>query len=316
MSPSFIILGCGPVGGIFAAFAAPHAERMAAVDANDVHLQKIRESGLKIVIRDELKTTRFDGLCRSLSDAGDLSYDYLVIALKTPVMERVIPIIAPEVPKGVKILSVQNGIGTEDFLAGYFEPRHVFRMVVNYAGTILEPGVIKQTFFHPPNYVGAYAKESTAEAKMLADFLTKAGLDTEFTEEIRRYEWEKTILNATGSSISALSGLDLKQMMAFAPTRRLAENLLKEAICVGANQKIGLRGDYLDRAMHYLDSAGPHIPSMRIDLENRQETEINFLNQKIIDAGKGSNIPTPFLEGITSLIRGTEDSHRSSRGRT
>lgn len=303
---SFIILGCGPIGGIFATSVASRAEKTAVVDAWREHADKIRTDGLKVVIDRNTRTTKFQDVFYSIDDIVDFSYDYLVVSLKTPIMERVIPPAADSIPERVKIISLQNGIGTEDFLAKHFGPERVFRVVVNYAGTSVGPGVVEQTFFHSPNYIGACSDESFSQARTLADFLTSVDMTTEFSEAIKNHEWRKAAMNVAMSSVSALTSLNMKEVMSHDITRQLVIALLQEVMLVGKNDEIDFGNEYFDQSLKYLDDAGPHMPSMRTDLDNNRETEINFLNQKILDVALSLNAHVPFLECITSLIRGCE----------
>lgn len=300
----FLILGCGPIGGIFAAFVSGRAGRIAIVDANEPHIQKIRKEGLKIILEKEAKTVKPAACYTSLKDAKGDVYDYLVVALKTPAMEKVIPPAIALVPKETKIISLQNGIGTEDFLAEHFGRERVFRIVVNYAGAFVEPGIVKQTFFHPPNYLGACAEKNDREAEELSEFLTIAGCTTKFTKKIEKYEWAKSGMNAAMGSVSAVTGLNMKEVMEFDQTRNIITNILEEIIRTAAAKGIALEDNYLEKSLQYLENAGPHLPSMRLDLLNKQQTEINFLNQKILDAAHQLKIPAPFLECVTCLIRG------------
>ena len=48
--PGFLILGCGPIGGILASFIADNCKKIGMVDANEAHFQKIHKDGLKTII--------------------------------------------------------------------------------------------------------------------------------------------------------------------------------------------------------------------------------------------------------------------------
>src|SRR3989338_8423330 len=303
-NPGFLILGCGPIGGIFAASISGRAGRVTIADANEPHVRKIRKDGLKVIFERETKVVCPAACYTSLEDAKGDVCDYLVVALKTPAMEKVIPPAARLVSKGTKIISLQNGIGTEDFLAEYFGRERVFRIVVNYAGAFVEPGIVKQGFFHPPNYLGACTEKNIGEAEKLSEFLTVAGCRTEFTKKIEKYEWAKSGMNAAMGSVSAVTGLNMKEAMELGQTRNIITKILEEIIRTAAAKGVALEDNYLEDSLHYLEGAGPHLPSMRLDLLNKQQTEINFLNQKILDAANQFKIPVPFLECITCLIRG------------
>ena len=45
---------------------------------------------------------------------------------------------------------------------------------------------------------------------------------------------------------------------------------------------------------------------MHVDIERGTPTEIDFINEKIVEYGKLKGIPTPYNSTIVSLIRGSE----------
>ena len=98
----------------------------------------------------------------------------------------------------------------------------------------------------------------------------------------------------------------MKQMMTFKETRKLAEAILRESIQVAAANGINFKPDFLEFCMGYLDKAGHHRTSMHVDIENRNPTEIDFINNKIVTYGKAKGIPTPWNSAIVFLIKGSE----------
>ena len=61
------------------------------------------------------------------------------------------------------IVSMQNGIDNEEFLAKYFKRDRVMRVVVNFAGNMISPGLVKMSFFHKPNHVGCLCTEKICD---------------------------------------------------------------------------------------------------------------------------------------------------------
>jgi 2-dehydropantoate 2-reductase len=58
--------------------------------------------------------------------------------------------------------------------------------------------------------------------------------------------------------------------------------------------------------MDYLSGAGHHKPSMLIDIEKGNPTEIDFINGKISEYGQRFNIPVPLHAALTALIKAKE----------
>jgi 2-dehydropantoate 2-reductase len=197
-------------------------------------------------------------------------------------------------------------LDNEDLIADAFGKENTLRIVVNYAGNLIENGKVHMSFFNAPNYIGMIDSKAKEKAETLAEIITKADLETEFTPEIRKYEWEKIILNAALSPVCALTRRTMKQMMEFEDTRNLAEAILREGIEVAAANGVHFKPDFLKFCMGYLDKAGHHRTSMHVDIEKKNPTEISFINDKIVQYGKAKGIPTPINSTIVSLIRGSE----------
>jgi 2-dehydropantoate 2-reductase len=95
-------------------------------------------------------------------------------------------------------------------------------------------------------------------------------------------------------------------MMEYKDTRKLTKEILREGINVAIANGINFKSNFLDFCMSYLDKAGHHRTSMHVDIENRNPTEIGFINDKIVKYGKLKGIPTPCNSTIVSLIKGSE----------
>jgi 2-dehydropantoate 2-reductase len=304
----FGVVGVGPTGGAMAARLADAGHSVVLVDILKRHMDQIREHGLVLTGIMELEA-RFDpgDVCYCVDELrGKRELDYIFIATKASVMGAFIPALAEIVKPGTTIISLQNGMDTEKVLAETFGYENVFRMVVNYAGNLIDKGKIRCSFFNPPNYIGVIDPDKQKEAEELARVLTGAKMDTEFAEDIQKRVWIKVILNCGLSAVCALTRKTMKQMMDFKSTRSLVEDVLKESCAVAEEMKVALPEGFLDLCMGYLDKAGHHQTSMHIDIELQNPSEIDFLNGKIVEYGEMCGIDTPINSTIVRLIKGTQ----------
>jgi 2-dehydropantoate 2-reductase len=226
--------------------------------------------------------------------------------VKASFLPKIVQLMKPVVAEGSTIVSLQNGLDTEELIAAEFGKKNTLRIVVNYAGNIIGNGQLRMSFFNPPNYLGTIDPAADERAGELAEIISGADLETAFTREIKKYEWEKVILNAALSPECALTRRTMKQMMEFPDTRELVREVLIEGIAVAEAAGISYGPDFLDHCMGYLDKAGHHRTSMHVDIENRSPTEIDFINGKIVEYGKAKGIPTPYNSTIVALIKGSE----------
>ena len=303
----FAIVGAGPVGGIMGAYLAKAGHDVTFVDVLKDHLDEIERNGLVITGFTEMTVTfPEDKLCHSIDELKGKEIDVVFISVKASILSRVLPMLKNAANPGTTYISLQNGMDTEEFIAETFGKANTLRIVVNYAGNLIDNGRIRLSFFNAPNYIGMIDASAEEKAKELADIITTAGLETAFTHEIKRYEWEKVILNAALSPVCALTRRTMKQMMELGGTRKLVKSILREGIEVAESAGIHYDSDFLQHCLDYLDKAGHHQTSMHVDVERRSPTEIDFLNGKIVEYGKAKGIPTPYNSAIVSLIRGIE----------
>jgi len=214
--------------------------------------------------------------------------------------------------KNTTVIAFQNGLDVEQEVSDVLGKNKVLRAVINYAGNIISEGQILMSFFNAPNYIGGMSAESNLLAEQTAKFLTGTGLTTKFTTDIRKYTWEKTILNSTLAPICGLTHLKMNEAMALPQTKALVQEVLKEGIAVAKANGYDFGRKFYSEGLDYLGKTGAHKPSMLIDIEAHSTTEIKYMNGTIAEYGKAKNIPTPYNQTLTTLIQGLEKSFISA----
>jgi len=302
------MIGAGPVGSIMAAYLAQNGENIFLVDLKEDLISAVEKDGITITGRDTEFTARVHGTGNFTASLSRFDPDLIFISVKSnyldPLLEEIKMIYKP----GQKMLVIQNGIDNEDIIAEKFGPDAAMRFVINYAGMIVEPGIIKLSFFHPPNYLGVLSSKNEALGKEISELLTQADLETQFVQDIKKFEWKKTILNAALMPVCATTGLTMKEAMATGETRYLCEQILNECIQVAKKMGYEYGDDFFENSLAYLSGAGHHKPSTSLDLE--AGNPIEYIFQPIIDYGKKVGTPTPFLESLTKVMQTLESQIR------
>jgi 2-dehydropantoate 2-reductase len=304
--PKIAVVGVGPVGGVLGAYLARAGHYVVLCDIQKPHLDAIRTRGLSITGFADLVGT-CDRVAYGIAELSRFpAVDTIVVATKASALPRLVPEIQKIARPRMQFVSCQNGLDNEEFLAEAFGPDKVLRIIVNYAGSQMGDGNIHMSFFNPPNYIGAMTSEGEPLARRLAGMMSEAALETQFTPQIKRYEWEKVILNAALSAMCALTRKPMKDMMDFEQTAFLAEELMREGIDVAEASGVMLDEGFLEHGILYLKKAGYHRTSMHQDVLRRLPTEIDWLNGRIVERGRALGLQTPYNLTITTLIKGLE----------
>ncbi len=205
MTPRFVIIGAGAIGGTIAVQlhrAGHHVEVVARGD----HLQAIRRGGLTRVAPDGSVTVRLTA--RAQVREVRLTPDSIVIvATKVHQAEVVLDQLLAHGGPDVPVVCAQNGVDGERMALRRFH--HVYGMLVNVPGVHLTPGEV-QVFAAAPRGlldVGRYPSGVDERARLIASALTDAQFTSEACEDIMARKWAK-LLGNVGNALQVLCGAD------------------------------------------------------------------------------------------------------------
>ena len=298
------IVGCGAIGGIFAAHLARAGE--AEVFAYDIwkeHTRAIAARGLRISGAAEF-TARF----RATSDVREIPpCDFGIVATKSTHTRKAIEETAHLFPETSAVCSVQNGVGNEEILAEHV--RYVIRGTTFPAGHVIEPGHVGFDI-NGDTWIGPFepAKTPFARVQELAGALKRAGMSVMALEDARGAQWTKLIFNASTNPVGALTLLHHGAAARFAPTSDLFNALIDEGVAVAKALGITLHGDPRELVQKGARAPGKHKASMLQDVLAKRQTEVDFMNGAIAQWGEKLGVATPLNRAMWALVKGLEHS--------
>jgi len=297
------IIGLGPIGETLALHFVEAGCEVAITDLDRNKLELVRSSGIEITGKIE-KHAYFKHVYNSIQELLEHNFDLLICAVKAYHVDGILEELDKSEKKDLFLLSAQNGIDIRKKYVNHFGNSKIFRMVVNFAGNLQAPNVVNMNFFNPPNYVGSVDDSQKELASWIAKTLSSVNLETKMADSfvIADKIWEKTILNAALSPLCAISKLTMKEAMEHPDTLEIVEQLLYEAVEVAKAEEIKLPENFVKLCIRYLEAAGNHMPSLAVDLISGRETEINYMNGKIVEYGRKHYIRTPLNLTLTNLV--------------
>lgn len=297
------IIGLGPIGETLAVHFNEAGCEVAITDLDREKLSLIRSHGIELCGKVE-KKSYFKHVYNSISELMEHDFDLLISAVKAYHVDTILDELDKSGKKDLYLLSAQNGIDIRKKYVNHFSDSKIFRMVVNFAGNLQAPNVVNINFFNPPNFVGSIDDSQKEMAQWIADTLTSVNLETKMADSfiIADKIWEKTILNAALSPLCAISRLTMKEAMSHPDTLEIVEQILYEAVEVAKAEEIKLPDNFVKLCIRYLMAAGNHMPSLAVDLINNKETEIDYMNGKIVEYGRKHYIRTPLNLTFTNLV--------------
>ena len=297
------VVGCGAIGSLYAAHLArvPGVE-VWAVDPWAEHVTAMQSRGLRVT-----GLADFVAPVHARTDGRDLpACDFGLVATKSPHTRAGVQG-AQAALAGASVVSLQNGLGNEEIIAGLV-PR-VIRGSIITAGAIVAPGVVRyesagDSWFGP--FEPRPAPMRSVED--LARLLSEGGLRTHALADARGPQWTKVIFNSATSPLAALTGLSVGRVCTDAGLREQVDGLIAEATAVCEQEGIVLPRPPSEAVEEAIAEAYDHQPSMLQDVLARRATEIDVLNGGIAAAGRRAGVPTPRHDCMVALVRGLEKS--------
>ncbi len=294
------VVGMGPVGAVIGAHLIEAGAFVVLCDLVHQKMDVIKKKGISLQFKFE-KKIKVSEVCYSIQELEMYDLDLVILAVKTPVLEKVVSQLKEIAGEKMFVMVAQNGIDNEIVVAREFGDQKTLRMVINYAGNITD-NIVHVSFFNPPNYLAALMPQGELMAQKITDLFNSVDLITEIPEDIIDHVWQKAILNAALSAVCSITRKTMKEVMDFPMTLDLVEAIIDESVVIAEKERIDLGNKFRRYSIRYLKNAGHHRPSMLVDLENGNRTEIDQLNGKIVAYGRKHCLPTPLNQSVTALV--------------
>jgi 2-dehydropantoate 2-reductase len=319
---SVLVVGAGAIGGVTAAKMTGGVRRVAVLDVDRKHVERMRDPGLDLDVLGERHRVELEAHADPSSLEGP--FDFALVTLKAPHLEAAL---APLREGGLAAtyVSLCNGL-VQERIAGIVGSGNLVWGTVEWGSTNLGPGRLAQTT-RAPFVIGEPDGETRDRTRLLAEALGTVE-DVRLTENIRGQVWSKLLVNSSLSGLGAVSGLLYREVMDDPEGREVALALWREGYDVGMAQGLTLEkvlgveaGDLVLRgpedrgrveeaigvAMGY---AGATKASMLQDLERGLKTEVDVINGAVVDRGREYGVETPVNARVVELMHAMERGER------
>jgi 2-dehydropantoate 2-reductase len=285
------VVGAGGIGAIYGAALAKAGAEVVFV-ARGAHLAALREHGLRI------EGDRGETEIRPVSATGDMTgigtIDYVLFCVKLWDLESAAAQLHPVVGPETAVIPLQNGVDAAERLVAVLGPGPVMGGVAFVTGSIVAPGVVRQTGTYQEMTFGELDGRLSARGEMLRDLCEAAGFDGVLSGDVRVPIWQKFILLMPLSGLNALTRVPLGTWRADPDLRALAEAVVRETVAVGLAAGVDLPSDSVDRALSSIrQMPAYHMTSMGNDLLRGARLELPWFAGKVVELGRRHGIATP-----------------------
>src|SRR5918995_775116 len=319
---SLLVVGAGAIGGVTAAKMTGEVDRVAVLDADEEHVERMRGDDLLIDDLGEERRVRLEAYADPARLDG--AFDFALITLKAPHLESAL---GPLRDLGLvdTFVSLGNGL-VQERVAGIVGGERLIWGTVEWGATNLGPGRLARTS-RGPFIIGEPDGSVKDRTRLLAGALDTVD-EASVTQNIRGQVWSKLLVNSAFSGLGAVSGLLYREVVADPDGREAALAVWREGYDVGMAQGItmdevlGIPADSLvvrgpedrqraDEALEVaMGYAGATKASMLQDLERGAKTEVDVINGGVVQRGREYGVQTPLNAHVVELMHAMESGER------
>jgi len=305
------IVGAGVLGSIFGSLFAGKGFSVTLIEVLTERVHLIEREGLWMQWPDGSRTHEQISITSDVNTVG--VKDVVMVAVKGYHTASAIQSALPMIGEETTVLSVQNGLGNLEVIAGAVGPERVVGGITAHSGMPVSMNEVRYVGgLGPLLVIGPYDGVVRPGFERMVATFQGAGLDVHTTADINSVIWKKLIANVSTNVVAALTGLTGGTAVDHQASVKIIEALSRELAQVARAKGIDFPelADPLAFSLKAFASTKDNKVSMLQDVEAGRPTEIGNLNEVIVAEGKRFNIPTPYNEAVSWLTRGVEERNR------
>ncbi len=299
------IVGMGALGVMYGDFLTKKlGKKCVEFVANEKRITKFNEEGIycngqlcDVTLVDEEKT----------QDPADL----LIFAVKATGLEAAIWTVRNKVSKNTIIISVLNGISSEEIIGNAYGMEKIIHCVVQGMDVIKDQN--KVTYSQFGQICMGIADESEDKKQKLQaviDLFHKVEMPYTVEKDIIRRIWSKFMLNVGVNQAVMIFEGTYGTVQKTGEARELMQNAMKEVIALAQKENINVTQEDFEDYVKLIDHMNPKgMPSMRQDGLAHRKSEVELFAGTVIALAKKHKIEVPVNKKIYETIMRMESGY-------
>ena len=272
--PKIAIVGCGAVGLFYGAKLALSGKNVHFLMRSDY--EHVKRKGIKIEsIKNKNEYLSNPLVYNSPHEIGPC--DLVIIAIKATDNNFLENLIPPLLNKETAILTLQNGLGNEQFLAEKFGHSRIMGGLCFVCLNRTSSGVVKH-IAQGAISSGEYSGLPLPRTHDIALLFKNSGVPFLVAESLIEQRWKKLVWNIPFNGISITAGcIDTEKILEDESLCFLAQELMKEVIDAANFMGISLSDSLIEHNIRETKIMGAYRPSSVIDFVEGRPVEIEAI---------------------------------------
>ncbi len=280
----------------------------------DVHFllrsdyEAVRKRGLRIRSKSENIHVAKVNAYRSTAEIGPC--DLVMVAVKATANAELPPLIAPLVGADTIILTLQNGLGNEEFLAGHFGAERILGGLCFISLNRTAPGLVEK-FDSGRMTIGEFSGHPRPRLHDIAWEFKRSGVVCSVLADLMRERWRKLVWNIPFNGLTITKGgIGTAEILANHSDRLEALALMDETIAIANAVGHPLPTAAALELMKRTEEMGNYKPSTLLDLEAGRPLELEAIWGEPLRRGQAAGVHTPRLESLYLELKALDQTAR------
>ncbi len=298
------VVGSGAIGSYYGAKLAYGGSDMHFLMRGD--LNEVRRAGLYVRGKGENFRLAKVNCYNSVKEIGPC--DLVLIAVKATSNGNLVDLVPPLMHEHTMLLTLQNGLGNEEFLAEHFGGERVLGgLCFICLSRISRTEIERYDYGHI--VLGEYGRASQPRTHEVAAEFKHAGVTCSVTEDLLLERWRKLVWNIPFNGLSILGGgIDTSAILADVALRRATLALMDEVIVAANKCGYPLPSAAALEQIKRTETMGAYKPSTLLDWGAGRPLEIEAIWGEPLRRATAAGAPAPRLEIVYALLKALDGS--------
>lgn len=293
------VVGAGAVGSYYGAHLARRGRDVRFLLRRD--LGAVRAQGLHVVRPEE--EFRVDPVHAAATSEDIGPVDLVLVALKTTASAAVERLVSPLLHERTAIVTLQNGLGSDELLADLFGARRVLGGLCFICVNRVAPGEILCTAPGSVSFA-EFERPAGERVRAIAGMFEDAGIRTIVGDDLALLRWRKLVWNVPFNGLAiAAGGITTDRILADPALESEVRALMHEVIDAASRLGHPIPPEFVEAQIEATRPMGAYRPSSLIDYLEGAEVEVEAIWGEPLRRARRVGAAIPHLEALYTSIR-------------
>ena len=229
--------------------------------------------------------------------------DLVIVGIKATANASLPALIPPLLHADTALLTLQNGLGGEEFLASHFGAERVLGGLCFVCLTRRTAASVDH-IGHGTISIGEFGRPPLLRTHALGEAFTAAGIETRITEDLVTERWRKLAWNVAFNGLSvATGGKTTDQLLADPALHAECRTLMNEVLSAANALGHPIEPSYVDFHIERTYAMGAYKPSTLVDWLAGNELEIEPIWGEPLRQARAAGIAMPQLTRLYQSMK-------------